>query len=66
MKKIKKVYDVVYNMFADMPNFNELPEHMKKWKVTCTCRDERTARNMLAMQNKLCGVYKIVEREVKI
>lgn len=63
--KVRKVYDVVYNMFADMANFEELPEECKKWKVTCTCRDERTARNMLAMQNRLCGVSKIVEREVR-
>ena len=61
---MRKVYDVVYNMFADMKEFDQLPEHMKRWKVTCTCKDERTARNMLAMQNRLCGVYKIVERVV--
>ena len=64
MKEMRKVYDVVYNMFADMPNFNELPEHMKQWKVTCTCKDERTARYMLAMQNRLTGVSKIVERVI--
>lgn len=61
---MKKVYDIVYNAFADRPDFESLPERLKQWKVVCTCKSERMARNLLAMQNRLSGVSKIVERQI--
>lgn len=61
----RKVYDVIYNTFADRADFESLPEQFKQWRTVCTCKDEKTARNMLAAQNRLGGVSKIVERQIE-
>lgn len=62
--KKKKVYDVVYNAFADRKDFKDMPKQYQRWQTVCTCKDEKTAKTMLAMQNRLSGVSKIVSRDV--